>query len=62
MPETKCQKGAFRLPLEGFVSALRLGLSVPICGIGNVTFGKVPKPASGGLCRSFPEFWFSLFY
>ena len=54
-------KGAFRLPLEGPASALGLGLSEPICGMGNVTFGQVPKLASGrGLCRGFPEFRFSL--
>jgi len=54
-------KEAFRLPLEGSVSVLGLGHSVPIFGIGNVTLGQVPKPASGGLCRGFPEFRFSLF-
>ena len=55
-------KEAFRLPPEGSVPALGLGLSVPICGMGNVTLGQVPKPASGGLCRGFPEFRFSFVY
>ena len=46
-------KEAFTLPLEGSMSALGLGLSVPIYGMGNVTFGQVPKPARE---RAVPQF------
>ena len=46
-------KEALRLLLKGSVSALGLDLSDPICGIGNVTFGHVPKPESGGAVPQF---------
>ena len=35
------------------MSALGLDCLVPMCGTGNVSFGNVPKAASGWLCRSF---------